>query len=107
MQEHLEVCKGTENEQRGLKNWDKWQKRVTFWKCMRRRFKDRKKQEKDAQKKHGCEAELRRESADHLGDGPADEQPEASETHVHGEDEGGVPSRRDPPDPDPFCRYVK
>ena len=41
-----------------------------------------------------------RETADHPGDGPADEQPGATETQVHGEDEGGVSSRRDPPEQD-------
>ena len=40
-QEHLEICKGTENEQRGLKNWNRAQTRMTFWKRMRRRIKDR------------------------------------------------------------------
>ena len=51
--------------------------------------------------------QLRRESPDHPGDGPSDEQPEATETRVHGENEGGVLSRRNPPDRDPYCRYVK
>ena len=45
MQEHLEVCKGTENEQRGLKNWNKWQTRVTYWKRMRKRIEDREEEE--------------------------------------------------------------
>ena len=44
---------------------------------MRKQIEDReeeealgRRQEKDAQKQHGCEAELRRESADHPEDGP-------------------------------------
>ena len=84
-QEHLEICKGTENEQRGLKNWNRWQTRVTFWQHMRKRSEEReeeeamrRRQEKDDQKQHGCEDELRRESADYPEDGPADE-PEATE----------------------------
>ena len=32
-------------------------------------------------------------AADHPEDGPADEQPGATETQVHGEDEGGVRPR--------------
>ena len=35
---------------------------------------------------------MRMESADHPEDGPADEQPEATESQDHGEDEGGVSS---------------
>ena len=74
--------------------------------CVREAEALRRRQENESRKQHGCEAELRRESADHPEDGPADAT-EATESQDHGEDEGGVPPRRDPPDPDPDCRYVK
>ena len=44
----------------------------------------------EALKQHGCEAELRRDSADQPEDGPADEQPKATESQDYGEAEGGT-----------------
>ena len=70
-QEHPEVCAGTENERRGLEDWDKWQTRVTFWKRMTKKFEKRKleklkrrKREEQARKRNGCEAETQGEAAD-------------------------------------------
>ena len=78
---------------------------------MQKRFDDRdaeealrKRLEKDAQKQHGCEAKMLRDTAGHPEDGHADEQPGATETQVYGEDKGSVPSRGDLPEPDPWCR---
>ena len=60
-QRHLEVCKGTENERRGLVNWDRWQIRETFWGRMNKKVgkrsgrgaeKKRRRLEKEAQKQH-------------------------------------------------------
>ena len=107
----MQVCKGTEKEQRGLINWDRWQTRLTFWKRMKKRIEEREAEEerrrrleKGAQKQHECKAEMLGAAVDHLEEGPADEQPGATATQVHGEDEGGVPPQWDPPEPDPYCR---
>ena len=79
---------------------------------MQKQFEDReaeealrRRQKTDARKQHGCEAEMLGAAADHpedgAEDGPADEQPGATATQVHGEDEGGVPPRRDLLEPVP------
>ena len=63
-QEHLEVCAGTGNKQRGPEDWEKWQTRVMFWKRMTKKLAEReieemkkRKKEEKAQKRTRCEAE--------------------------------------------------
>ena len=98
-QEHLEVCKGTENKRQGLENWDRWQTRVTFWRRMQKKAEEReaeeawrRKLEKETRKQHGCEAETKRAAADHHEAGTVGEPLDiATETRLHGEDEGGDP----------------
>ena len=78
MQEHLEVCKGTENEWRGLENWDRWQTQMTFWRRMQKKVEEReaeearrRKLEKEARKQHGCKAKTQKAAADHHEAGTA------------------------------------
>ena len=75
--EYLEVCAGTENERRGLEDWEKWQTRVTFWKRrtkqnQERDVEEKKKEEKDQLKRSRCEAETQQAAADYQVEETAD-----------------------------------
>ena len=71
---------------------------------MTKRFEEReieelkkRKKEKQARKRNGCEAETQGEAGDHQ-----ETTKDATVTLVHEECKGGDPW--DPPEPDPFCR---
>ena len=97
--EHLEMCAGTENQQRGLENRDRWQTRVNFWRRLQKKVEGReadevrrRKLEKEARKQNRCEAETQGAAADHQEVGTAGKPlDDPTETQVHGDDEGGVP----------------